>query len=65
MDTFERQLVQLINEFNMEAVSNTPDFILAQYLKSCLDAWNTGVRQRETWCGRNAAPSVSGELFRE
>lgn len=54
--TFEKELQHLINRHSMENVSNTPDFILAQYLRACLLAWNTGVQQRETWYGRDGRP---------
>ena len=36
--TFERELESLINRFSKENDSNTPDFILAQYLLGCLQA---------------------------
>jgi hypothetical protein len=32
--------------------SNTPDFILAQYLTSCLAAFDEAVNAREKWYGR-------------
>lgn len=56
--TFEKDLEALLNRYSQENASNTPDFILAQYLVACLAAWNTGVQQRETWYGRNAAPTT-------
>ena len=46
-----------INCNSGENASNTPDFILAQYLMACLAAWDTAVQQRETWYGRDARPS--------
>ena len=49
---FRRELSQLINEFSLEGESNTPDFILADYLNSCLEAFDKAVRQREKWHGR-------------
>ena len=55
-DTFERELETLLNRHCQENASNTPDFILAQFLLGCLAAWNTGVQQRETWYGRDARP---------
>lgn len=58
---FIKELEQLINKHSMENASNTPDFILAQYLGGCLSAWNQGVQQRETWYGRDARPSM--EVF--
>ena len=51
------ELRSLINRTSQENASNTPDFILAQFLESCLAAWNTGVQQRETWYGRDARPT--------
>jgi hypothetical protein len=57
MAKFEKELEHLINRYSKENDSNTPDFILAQYLQGCLDVFNTAVQQRETWYGRNAAPT--------
>jgi hypothetical protein len=55
--TFERELESLINKHRQESASNTPDFILAQYLSACLVAFNVAVQQRETWYGRDARPT--------
>src|SRR6185369_10230328 len=46
-----------INCHSAENASNTPDFILSQYLCSCLDAFNTATQQRENWYGRDPRPS--------
>lgn len=56
MYTFEKELEHLINQHSKEQASNTPDFILAQFLASCLAAFETAVQQRETWYGRDARP---------
>lgn len=56
MRTLEQELASVLNRFSQENASNTPDFILAQMLLSCLAAWNTAVQQRETWYGRDARP---------
>ncbi len=50
---FAKRLEKLLNAHSRENASNTPDFILAQYLLACLAAWNRGVQQRETWYGRS------------
>lgn len=55
---FERELRFLINNHSQENASNTPDYILAQYLAACLAAWNRAVQQRETWHGRDARPAA-------
>ena len=54
---FSQRLQRLLNAHSQENASNTPDFILAQYLLGCLAAWNTGVQQRDTWYGRDARPT--------
>jgi hypothetical protein len=54
---FEKELESLINRCSQENASNTPDFILAEFLIQCLSAWNVGVQQRETWYGRDPRPS--------
>lgn len=57
MGTFEKELEDLINTHSMENASNTPDFILAQYLKGCLETFNVAIQQRENWYGRDPRPS--------
>jgi hypothetical protein len=49
---FEKELEKLINRYSLENGSDTPDFILASYLKGCLDLWNSAVTTREQWYGR-------------
>jgi len=50
--TFEKDLENLINYYSREGDSDTPDFILAQYLLACMDAFATTVKAREAWHGR-------------
>ena len=45
--TFPHELMQLINKHSIENGSNTPDFILAEYLKQCLEAFDMCVRRRD------------------
>lgn len=54
--TLDQELTRLLNCYSQENASNTPDYILAQYLLGCLGAFNTAVQQRETWYGRDARP---------
>ena len=49
---FEIKLEEIINEYSMENNSDTPDFILARYLKNCLDNFDAAVKEREEWYGR-------------
>ncbi len=54
---FAQRLESLLNRHSQENASNTPDFILAQFLLGCLAQWNRNVQQRETWYGRDARPT--------
>lgn len=56
-DDLAHALERALNRFSAENPSNTPDFILAQFLLGCLSAWNQGVQQRETWYGRGQRPA--------
>jgi hypothetical protein len=47
--TFTEELQHLLNMHCVENESNTPDFILAQYLRNCLDAWLEATRARDSW----------------
>ena len=58
-ETFAQALESLLNKHSMENESNTPDFILAGYLLSCLSAFNAGVVRRESWYGHQHRPGQS------
>lgn len=49
---FYRELTALINRYSLENESNTPDFLLAQYLIGCLRNFSNIVNNREEWYGR-------------
>ena len=62
---FQEELASWLNVRSAENESNTPDFILAQFMQSCLAAFNVAVQQRETWYGRDAAPSLPQKASHE
>jgi hypothetical protein len=45
--TFVSELEQLIDKYSLENQSNTPDFILAEYLRGCLDVFSKTVDSRD------------------
>lgn len=49
---FQKELENLINRYSQENGSDTPDFILAEYLTGCLATFNRTVIRREEWYGR-------------
>jgi len=45
-----------INKASRENDSNTPDYILAEYLITCLVAFERAVQKRDTWYGIESKP---------
>lgn len=58
---FRTKLAELINEHSLENESDTPDFILAEYLTICLETFGHTVNQREQWYGRKTDCPVKQE----
>jgi hypothetical protein len=46
---FVKELTSLINRYSLENLSDTPDFILSEFLWSCLEAFNRAMLQRKIW----------------
>jgi len=44
-----KEIEQAINKNSCENGSDTPDFILAEYLTDCLKAFDKAVVRREEW----------------
>lgn len=58
MDTeFRKELASLINKHSMENGSNTPDFILAQFLTHCLRAFDFAIIERNKYYNIAKVPS--------
>jgi hypothetical protein len=51
---FVKDIESTVNKYSKENDSNTPDFILAEFLRDCLHAWNASVTAREKWYGRES-----------
>lgn len=47
--SFRLELAALLNRHNMENGSNTPDFILAEYLTDCLATFDRTMAKRDDW----------------
>ena len=46
---FQQEIVALLNTGSRENASNTPNFILADYLLDCLRAFESAVNARTNW----------------
>lgn len=44
--SFKSELAQLIHKWSMDSRSDTPDYILAGFLRGCLHCWDTAISQR-------------------
>jgi len=51
MTEFEKELQELLNRHSKEVDSDTPDYVLAHYIKYSLKALNQAVNLREEWYG--------------
>ena len=56
MKGLRHEIETAINRVSAENSSNTPDFILADFLVSCLAAFDRATRERERWYGCRHAP---------
>jgi len=54
------ELRKVVNSHNVENASNTPDFILAEFLAGCLELWAKATKARDVWYkGVIQVPGVS------
>lgn len=56
---FEGELISVINRYSKENESDTPDYLLAEYLMDCLNTYNSIVKKRDKWYKFNTRGNVS------
>ena len=49
MSKFSKELEDLINKNCIEDDSDTPDFLLAEYLIGCLEMYSRVTKKRDKW----------------
>jgi len=59
---FLNELQHLINRHSLENGSNTPDYILAEYLGECMMAFDRATKARDKWYGVELYPGKIGIL---
>jgi hypothetical protein len=63
---FNKELENLINRHSKENESDTPDWVLAEYLERCLTAFNACINMRERWYGRELGRNIcKGEVIKD
>jgi hypothetical protein len=60
-----QDLAAVLNKHSAENESNTPDFILADYLFNCLAAFDRAMAEREKWYGHQHVPGRSVRALEE
>lgn len=60
--TFESELAELINRYSLEGESDTPDIILATYMKGALSTFTQAVRARDDWYGHKPWDNLNAPL---
>lgn len=67
-EKFRKDLEIIINQNSMENGSNTPDYILADYLYECLENFNKTSNKRDSFVGKSfkvvfQIPMYQSKLF--
>ena len=57
-DTLRNDIMDALNRRSAENGSNTPDFILAEYLLECLETFDKFVKRREMWYSIESCPGM-------
>jgi hypothetical protein len=57
---FLKNVAHAINYSSIEGGSNTPDWLLAEYLWDCLKVFNMAIQRRENWYGIHLGPFQGG-----
>jgi hypothetical protein len=61
MKDFVEDIREVINRHSREIVSDTPDFILAQFINATLEAFEQTTNTRREWYNSASKPGPSGE----
>lgn len=62
---FEVELGHLLNRYSMESGSNTPDFLLAEYMLTCLRTYEMICGKRDRWYGIAPIPGFPGHKLED
>jgi len=58
MGNFKDELIALLNRYSKENGSDTPDWILADYLTACLENFDATFQKRKAWYSPEGIPDV-------
>ena len=61
IEEIKKDLSGILNKHSLENETNTPDFILAEYLLNCLLAFNSSFKQRTEWYSKTTPTTGNKE----
>lgn len=56
---YRQDLESAVNRNSIENGSDTPDFIIAEFLADCTAALDKAIKRREKWYGRNTGEGAA------
>lgn len=59
--TFRKELTSLINKYCKENESDTPDFLLAEYIDDMVEVYTSVIRKRDKWFGFEPFHELKGD----
>ncbi len=59
---FKQDLTKLLNKYNRENQSDTPDFILARFILDSVKAFDAAARVRDVWYEHHCAPAMRARI---
>lgn len=62
--SFRKELETAINRCSQENGSDTPDFILAEYLEGCLRAFDAAAKRRDEWYGHKSLSETQNKVIK-
>ncbi len=51
-EALRKEIKSILNKYSQENRSNTPDFMLADFMLGCLNVYENTISAREKWYGR-------------
>lgn len=51
-ENLKKDIAAILNKYSQENRSNTPDYMLADYMLGCLNVYENTISAREKWFGR-------------
>lgn len=53
-----REVATVLNKYSQENRSNTPDFMLSEFMLGCLNVYENTIVARNAWYSRTSSPTV-------